>query len=283
MKNRSIPLLNLAMVIAICGVIFMTSCEENRRVIEPFVPAGNRVVLIEEFTGKGCTQCPKGSRELANLLTLFPNNLVAVSIHAGPFANPASYPELGPNDLRSPQAQELFNLLSPILFYPTGAVDRTLVSGDMQLTLNQWASAITKELETEPAVDISIENVYNDVTRELEVTVSGIGKYSVTGDLRLSVMVIENNIIDGQNDIEAGGNGIVLDYVHKHVLRTMLTPAAGESILTSISTGQTFSQTYTTTIPVAWNADNMEIIAFISNVQGASFPVLQATSEPVVE
>lgn len=283
MKNRNIQLLNLARIIAICGVIFMISCEENRRVIEPFVPSGNRVVLLEEFTGKGCTQCPKGSRELENLLTLFPDNLVAVSIHAGPFANPASYPELGPNDFRSPQAQDLFNLLSPVLFYPTGAVNRTLVSGDMQLTLNQWASAITKELETEPAVELSIEDVYNAETRELQVTVSGIGKYSVTGDLRLAIMLVENNIVDPQNDIEAGGNGIVLDYVHKHVLRNMLTPANGESILSSISTGQTFSHTYTTTIPAEWNSDNMEIVAFVSNLQGSSFPVLQATSVHMAE
>ena len=70
-------------------IVFLVSCEEQKKVIEPFVPSGNRVVLIEEFTGKGCTQCPKGSRELENLLTLFPDNLVAVSIHAGPFANPA--------------------------------------------------------------------------------------------------------------------------------------------------------------------------------------------------
>lgn len=283
MKNRSIQLLSLARIIAISSVILITSCEENRKVIEPFVPSGNRIVLIEEFTGKGCTQCPKGSRELENLLTLFPDNLVAVSIHAGPFANPASYPELGPNDLRSPQAQDLFNLLSPILFYPTGAVNRTLVSGGMQLTLNQWASAISKQLETEPAVELSIEDVYNPETRELEVTVTGIGKYAVTGDLRLSIMLVENNIIDGQNDIEAGGNGVVLDYVHKHVLRDMLTSASGESILTSITTGETFSKTYTTTIPEQWNAQNMEVIAFISNVQGATFPVLQATSLHLAE
>ena len=258
------------------GLLFLFACEEQKRVIEPFVPSGNRVVLLEEFTGKACTHCPKGSREIENLLTLFPNNLVAVSIHAGPFADPASNPTYGPNDLRAPQAQDLFTLLGPVLFYPTGSVNRVPVSGDMQLTLNQWASAISAILDEEPAIELSIENEYNDASRELQVTVSGIGKYSVSGDLRLSVMLVESNIVDFQSDIEAGG--LVTDYVHKHVLRDMLTPANGTSILSSIATGQTFSQSFTKTIPPEWNADNMEIIAFVTNTQGTSFPVLQATS-----
>jgi hypothetical protein len=63
-------------------VLSLYACEENRRVIVPFVPEGDKVVLLEEFTGKGCTNCPKGSREIENLLTIFPDNLIAVSIHA---------------------------------------------------------------------------------------------------------------------------------------------------------------------------------------------------------
>lgn len=280
MKNRSVQLISLTRIMAMCGVLFMASCEENRRVIEPFVPSGNRVVLLEEFTGKGCTQCPKGSREIENLLKIFPDNLVAVSIHAGPFANPASYPLLGPNDLRAPQSQDLFNLLSPVLFYPTGSVNRTPVSGDMQLTLNQWASAISSHLEVEPAIDLSIERNYNPDTRELEVTVSGIGKQPLSGDIRLSIMLTESNIIDAQDDLEVG---IIQNYVHRHVLRDMLTPTTGVTLFNSVTTGQSFSQTFTTTIPTGWNADNMEIIAFVSNVQGPSFPVLQAASTHVTE
>ncbi len=71
---------------------FVPAVLRSQRIIEPFVPSGNRVVLLEEFTGKGCTNCPKGSRELENLLTQFPNNLVAVSLHAGFFANPQFFP-----------------------------------------------------------------------------------------------------------------------------------------------------------------------------------------------
>lgn len=269
-------LMNQVYKISLCLIaLLVLSCEEQKRVIEPFVPTGNRVVLLEEFTGKGCTNCPKGSREIENLLTLFPDNLVAVSIHAGFFANPDIFP-IGQYDLRPPQAQELFNLLGPNLGYPAGVVNRTLVNGDMQLGANQWASAISRELQTPPAIELSIVKEYNSVSRELEVTVTGVAKQDLSGDIRLGVMLTESGIVDAQDDQEFGG--IDPNYVHKHVLRTMLTPVSGVAVGSSFVSGQPFTQTFTIVLEPNWNADEMEIIAFVSNVQGSAFPVLQATS-----
>ena len=282
--NHSIPPVSfkpLWKLFCLLLILFSGSCEEQRRIIEPFVPSGNRVVLLEEFTGKGCTNCPKGSREIENLLVTYPDNLIAVSIHAGFFADPVQF-TLGQYDLRAPQADELLQLLSPIDGYPSGAVNRTRVGNNIQLGSNQWASAITQQLQIAPAVELSISKTYNSSTRELNVTVNGIAKQPVSGDLRLSVMLTESGIIDAQYDSEAPG-GTVDNYVHNHVLRTMLTPAAGAPIVSSLSTGQTFSQSYSSTLDPSWNPANMEIIAFISNVQGSSIPVLQATSLHLAE
>ncbi len=91
-KNKPSTLLHLYTSGVLLISLMLGGCYEEQRVIKPFVPTGNRVVLIEEFTGKGCTNCPKGSRELENLLTQFPNNLVAISLHAGFFANPQFLP-----------------------------------------------------------------------------------------------------------------------------------------------------------------------------------------------
>ncbi|HZV68759.1 MAG TPA: Omp28-related outer membrane protein [Saprospiraceae bacterium] len=254
-------------------IISMFSCDEQRRIIEPFVPAGNRVVLLEEFTGKGCTNCPKGSREIENLLTLFPNNLVAVSIHAGFFANPQFFP-LGDYDFRTMEGDFLYDYLTHPIGYPSGVVNRTPVSGDLQISANAWSSAISTQIQIAPAVEITIVHSFNAVTRELEVTVNGIGKEVVSGDIRLSIMITESGIVDAQDDQEAGG--VVQDYVHKHVLRGMLTPAEGISISTGLTVGQTFSESFTRILDAGWNTDHMDIVAFVSEVNGNNFPVLQA-------
>jgi len=261
-------------------MIISAGCFENQKDVVPFVPSGNHVVLLEEFTGKGCTNCPKGSRELENLLTQFPNNLVAVSLHAGFFANPNFFP-LGQYDLRTDEGEFLIDYLTQPIGYPSGVVNRTPVNGDMQLGLNQWASAITAAIQEPPAVEFSITRTFDVNTGQLVVTIDGIGKEALEGELRVSVMITESGIIDAQDDLEAGG--IVEDYNHKHVLRDMLTPPDGAPILDNIAIGETFSTTYTTTLDTSWVAGNMEVIAFVSLVNGNSFPVLQAAHAKVTD
>ncbi len=270
---------------SICMVmILFSACDEQKRIIEPFVPSGNRVVLMEEFTGKGCTNCPKGSREIDNLLVQFPNNLAVVSIHAGFFADPMFFP-LGQYDLRTDEGEFLFDYLGPNSGYPAGVINRIPVNGDMQLALNQWASAITTQLQEEPAIELAIAHSYNVDTRQLSLTVSGIGKVNLSGDIRLSIMLTESGIVDAQDDLEAGG--IVQDYVHKHVLRDMLTTAAGTPIPkdepTSLKIGETFEGNYTYQLNEAWDENRMEIIAFVHIVNGNEFPVLQAVTEHLAD
>lgn len=254
-------------------VFSFSSCDEQRRIIEPFIPAGDRVVLLEEFTGKGCTNCPKGSREIDNLLSLFPDNMVVVSIHAGFFADPQTFP-IGQYDFRTMEGEFLYNYLGPILGYPSGDVNRTRVNNELQLSANAWASAIAKEIQLAPSVELSIDHAYNEASRELSVTINGIGKESLTGDIHLSIMITESGIVDAQDDLEAGG--IVLDYVHNHVLRDMLTPATGALISNGITTGQTFTQTFSNVIDSSWDPQHMEIVAFVTMIEGNNFPVLQA-------
>ncbi|MEO5905672.1 MAG: Omp28-related outer membrane protein [Saprospiraceae bacterium] len=280
MKQYIIIRNNFALLISFC-LIAIVGCDEQKRVIEPFIPAGNRIVLLEEFTGKGCTNCPKGSREIENLLTLFPNNLVAVSIHAGFFANPQFFP-IGQYDFRTEEGEILFDYLGPNLGYPSGVVNRIPISGNMQIGANAWASAISNEIQKAPAIELTIIKSFDPVSRALTVTVGGIAKEPVAGNIQLSIMLTESGVIDAQDDAEATPH-IVPDYEHKHLLRDMMTPVHGAPILTSISTGQTFSETFSVTLDPSWVAENMEIIAFVSRVEGSDFPVLQVVSAHVTE
>lgn len=265
----------------IAMLLFITACSEEKRVITPSVPEGSRVMLLEEFTGKGCTNCPKGSREIENLLAQFPDNLIAVSIHAGFFANPEFFP-LGQYDLRTEEGEFLYTYIGAPVGYPSGSINRTVVGNDLQLSLNQWASVINQQIQIEPAVEIAVTTEYNEATRELTVNTTAIGKENLQGgELRLSIMLTESGIVDAQDDIEAGG--IVNDYVHNHVLRDMLTPAAGETIGVGVFTGQVITKSYTTVIPANWNPGKMEVIAFVSRVEGDDIPVLQAASAHVSE
>ncbi|MEZ4950364.1 MAG: hypothetical protein R2784_13400 [Saprospiraceae bacterium] len=70
-------------------LLILASCQENMPEIPDLTNiSSNRKVIIEEFTGAGCVNCPAGSAEIEVYWHSFPNNLIAVSIHTGTFARP---------------------------------------------------------------------------------------------------------------------------------------------------------------------------------------------------
>lgn len=257
------------------SLLVFSGCREERRVITPIIPGGDRVILLEEFTGKGCSNCPKGSREIENLLSLYPDNLVVVSIHAGFFASPDFFP-IGVHDLRTDEGEDLFDYLGPNSGYPAGVINRTSFNGELQLTASAWAGYIGNEINDEPLVEFQLVKSYDTQSRTISVRISGRAKTSVSGDLRASVMIIEDGIIDAQDDFEAGG--VVEDYEHKHVLRAMLTKFDGESFASELLLGETFELQFSGAIAPEWNDAKVDIVAFISNINGddGTFKVLQA-------
>ena len=52
MAKRSYRSWSLLQSVLIGLSLIFISCEEQKRVIEPFIPTGERIVLLEEFTGK---------------------------------------------------------------------------------------------------------------------------------------------------------------------------------------------------------------------------------------
>ncbi len=243
------------------------------RMIQPVVPAGERAVLLEEFTGKGCTNCPKGSREIENLLSIYGEQLVVVSIHANFFANPQFFP-IGQYDFRTEEGEHIFDLLGPNSGYPAGAIDQRNYSNVYQQNLNVWAGLIQQESKMDPQVEFSIDRTYDPSSRHLQLLVSGRAKVAITKNLRISVMLTESGIVDAQDDAEAGG--IVPDYVHNHVLRGMLTPYDGQDLAESLAEAQEFEADFAGDIPDSWVDNNCDVIVFISLHDGGDISVLQA-------
>jgi thiol-disulfide isomerase/thioredoxin len=258
-------------IIAIACLWVVGCCD---RTIEPVIPEGERIVLLEEFTGKGCTNCPKGSREIDNLLSFYNGQLVVVSIHANFFANPAQFP-LGQFDLRTDEGEQLFNYLGPNLGYPAGVINRRKFSNEFQHGANVWAGFVAQESLIDPDVEFAINRTYDESSRQVDLQVQGRAKVAISAPLRISVMFTESGIIDAQDDAEA--HDIVPDYMHNHVLRDMLTPFDGQDLAQGLEAGEEFEATFSYTVSSDWNAANCNIIVFVSrNTSAGDIYVLQA-------
>lgn len=273
-------------------LVVFQACSEIPPIINPVMPQEAcengitldvvedqpRNVLIEEFTGVRCVNCPAGSEAIEDLLEIHGENLIVVSIHAGFFSPPYDESKF---DFRTPEGNQLINFIGSPIGYPSAAINRKLFDGefDLQLSRNSWPGYVNQELEEAPTFLIHIQNDYNDVDRGLQAQVSVFLPEGMTfnDDVNLTVLITEQE----KADVQLTPDGIDAAYKHKHIFRTTLTNATGNPITNDIQTEQFSCNSFTITLDEGWEAEQCEVIAFVHRT-GAEKTVLQVVSEPVI-
>lgn len=259
-------------------VFFQFSCEE----VGPNVNLGGggnttggtqaRNILIEEFTGVHCTNCPEGSEVIESLKNSYGSQLIPISIHSGFFSDP--YPE-STYDFRTSEGDAINDFLGSVSAWPAAAVNRTVFEGASSLIVADdfWPGNIATEVAVPPAVEVELTKSYDANTRVLGLTVDLNFVESVSDPLLISVMITENNLVD----LQKTPTELLTDYVHKHVLRGMMTNATGDAYTGGTSNiGDTGSQSFSLTLPNDWIESNCEIVAFVHSATDKR--VLQANS-----
>ncbi len=243
---------------------FFSACTE----IPPEIPSAGgstpgsdqeRQVLIEEFTGVRCVNCPAGSAQIQDLLATYGERLVAVSIHAGEYSPPL--PE-SLYDFRTEEGDQLIDYLGAPFGYPSAVINRKQFPGEFSMQLGQakWAGYIAQELAEAAKVKIAIKPNYEESSRQLSVEVTVFPQEDLPDDLNLSLMITEDDITDYQ----VTPSGTVSDYEHRHVLRDMLTPYDGEPFGEVLLSGSEVVRHYSLTLPQQWVADRCHLVALVS-------------------
>jgi hypothetical protein len=259
-------------------IFFFSSCEEKMVVIPEFLPVqSGKVILVEELTGVRCPNCPAGSERLASILGVYPDNMIIVGIHGTDLTKPLDESKY---DFRNEDNIDLENLLKPYLGKPAAYFNRIFfddLGGDFGNSFNgQWQGIIANELEKPQVLEVTITKSYDPVTRLLDVTVGALALEDLNGEFKLTIMLTESGIVDAQDD----QNTVILDYVHDHVLREIITNFSGDQFADKLVKNSPVSKPYSFTLPEdgsgLWNEDNIEVIAFIANTEGDSEEILQA-------
>ena len=266
-------------VLALAIVSFLSfGCEEIPPTIVPCQT--ERVILVEEFTGISCVNCPIGSDKLELLSEQNPGKIVVVGIHAGFFAT-----EYNGFDLKCPDGEALeANYLGPVSAYPSATINRKKFQDESELPLDltKWAGYIGSEICNRPIATLAVTSTYQDQDSMATITVDMTPSTWFTDllpeDLAITVMITENNI-EGYQKVPSSVSptGIKYDYKHKHVLRDVVTNNYSGDVL--ISKGNTLSAKQTVIskkIPAGWIPDNCYIVAFIHYKGEGNKEVLQA-------
>ncbi|MBS4012930.1 MAG: Omp28 family outer membrane lipoprotein [Bacteroidetes bacterium] len=229
-------------------------------------------ILLEEFTGHLCPNCPEGKKVAQQLKELYGKKIVEISIHSGTFAKP-----LGgafANDYRTTFGDEITAYFG-VNQYPTGMISRTNYEGSTVISPSAWGSAISQIINEEPTIKIKIETAYNATSRKLEIDLTADMLSNLDGSYFITAFIVENGIISPQktNDPEYP-SGVIVDYEHNHVLRAAVNGTWGEKYTeTGANTGDSFSFNYSITLNQSWKAENCKVVSYICN--GETMEVIQ--------
>lgn len=273
-------------IILLALPLLFSGCQEKIVPVTIIQPEGDRVVVMEEFSGGSCVPCANAHAEIGNLLGVYPDNLVVITMHTfvGGQGNP--YPG-SQYDFRNQDAHDILEGLGFPEGIPSGIINRKLFEGeaDLQLGLPSWAGYIADEIQEEPKTSLHVENHYDDATRQLTINVNLLPLENIEGDLRLTVVITESGIINKQ----ATPDGVVEDYVHDHIFRDAISSTEGD-VVGNLTAQESKTFTYNYTLPEAdgsgpWIPENCEVIAYISYAGqgGGKKDVLQGGHAKVIE
>ncbi|MBK8746581.1 MAG: Omp28-related outer membrane protein [Saprospiraceae bacterium] len=249
----------------------------------------DRVVLIEDFTGVKCPNCPNAAREITSLMGRYPKNVVAVAYHTeflgSPITEPSEYKSK--YDFRTQDGEALEGQMGFYLGKPAVSLDRKIYNPleDYILTSTAVLGNIENELRSIPKAKIMINNTYDFNTRKLIANITIDPVVQTSGEFRIHALVTESDILDSQED-----NIIfVKEYQHNHVFRQMLTELAGDPIGLTLTPGSQIKRTYEFTLPPEngwWVAKNCQVVAFISDLSQKTYSVgaiVQAAEHHVID
>ena len=161
-------------------MLLTMSCD---KIEGPFIESGGsgggttsgevKKVLIEDFTGHTCGNCPRAAETAVNLQQLYGEQVVVIAVHMGFFAKPKSNADSSyAADFRTTMGADLdahFNIDPTGL--PKGMVSRTEIGGSLLLSYSAWGSATQALVPLAPDVKIDISNSYESSTRTVTTQV----------------------------------------------------------------------------------------------------------------
>lgn len=249
-------------------ILLTTACshideDERYNYIKP--SQADRVVLLEDFTGQRCVNCPRGTEVIEALQKEFgEDKVIAVGIHGGPLGFAGSATVKG---LATSIGDEYYNHWK-LEYQPVGLIDR---HGAVNYT--DWTREVVAELSKPSPIQL-FTTCDIDESGDLDITVDAMG---TDGNINgyLQVWVIEDGITALQMMPDGSSNR---EYVHNHVLRTPVNGTWGEAI--TVKEGEFTQVSLKQKTDPEWNLHKVSIVAFIYNDSG----VLQASrTYPIAE
>ena len=234
-----------------------------------------KCVLIEDYTGVRCNNCPAAGEIAIDLQKQYGHSVVVLGVQAGSTATP-----IWPGDatyyyMNTTEGEEWYNTFG-FIDNPIGTVNRKLNSGTYGFYPPDWADAVATTLQEECTVAMASNVEYDETSRNLKVDITSKALVELPETYRLTVCVMEDSIIARQQTPE----GVIEDYVHRHVFRKTMNGTWGDEINEApLAPEEEVKKSYSIKLDDAYNANQCYVVAYVHN--DATREVLQVIEKKI--
>lgn len=248
MKRALLYIMGAILLFSACS----TQIDENQRFTYVKPTAVGKNVLLVDFTGQRCVNCPKATEEIEKIQKLYSaDTVIAVGMHSGPLGFRGNAKAVGLSTTTGDNYYRQWN----IEYQPQGVIDYL---GKSDYTV--WAGIVHERLQKTAPVDISLEACMDGTTGSGKVSLMALDG-NVQGKLQL--WIVEDSITALQLMPDGSANR---NYLHMHAFRAAVNGEAGEAV--NVKEGETVSVSFSTNFDASWNPRHLWIIAFVYNEQG---------------
>ena len=251
MKKISIIILTAAIVLIAAG------CDkiDINNTHKPYEPTGgNKTVLIKDFTGARCVNCPAAAEAAHQLQSLLGEDRIFIlSVHAGNLATPAGqFP-----DFLTEEGTAWYNNHDA---NPLFTVDHVALTDGNTLNVEQIDTPVVDALSEDQTFEIDINNTYDEASRHLNVENRFAPTGNGEGQFYATVCLVEDSIVGWQTI----PGGLDREYVFRNVFRGTLNGADGELVSNGpFYVEDSFTKTCSIELDSTFNADQCYILTYI--------------------
>jgi thiol-disulfide isomerase/thioredoxin len=250
--------------IILFGALVLTSCDKVKDPVQsvPIIES-KRKVLIEDYTGHQCGNCPGAAEVAENLHKQYGDKVVVIAIHAGFFAKtnikyPKSYTTVTGNEW---DAYFIGNLGNPV-----GMINRKNYGDGLVQGPSKWGSSVNVAMRDIHYMDLDIIHTYDSEKRQVDAAVKAKFARSYLADTKVSLLVLEDSVIGPQLDYRLTGNQYVEKYVFMHMLRDAVNGTWGTTLKKAPSAYNDSTQvSFNYSVPTEFKDKDLYLVAFAFN------------------
>ncbi|MDX2173594.1 MAG: Omp28 family outer membrane lipoprotein [Bacteroidota bacterium] len=214
--------------------ISIVSCDKVSHAAQTSeVKPNTRNILLEDYTGHQCGNCPNAARVAEQLQAKYGDKLIVIAVHAGFFTRlntefVTSYTCQAGNDWDASTGGFGVSAAGN----PNGMVNRkNYADNGLIQKETKWATTVSLASSDIEFCDLFLTTSYDALTRKLNTSVKTKFRRSYPNNTKLCVVFTEDSVIGPQKDYSLAPNpDVIHDYEFMHMLRGSINGSWGETL-----------------------------------------------------